>query len=154
MTHINESLQQVRDRINTATIQAGRAPGSVCLLAVSKTKPAADIAAAHAAGQQAFGESYLQDALPKIETLRDLDLEWHFIGAIQSNKTRDIARHFDWVHTVDREKIARRLDEQRPPGLSPLNVCIQVNTKPVSHRPMWSRWPTSSGSCHISACAA
>jgi hypothetical protein len=127
MTDITSRLKTVKQRIEQATMACGREPASVQLLAVSKTRPAADIRAAHAAGQQAFGENYLQDALPKIAELADLPLEWHFIGAIQSNKTRDIAEHFDWVHTVEREKIACRLNEQRPQGAVPLNICLQVN---------------------------
>lgn len=127
MSDVAANLQQVRQRIERAAREAGRRPADVVLLAVSKTHPAAVLRAAHEAGQRAFGESYLQEALQKIEQLADLDLEWHFIGPIQSNKTKDIARHFDWVHGVDREKVARRLSEQRPADAAPLNVCIQVN---------------------------
>jgi pyridoxal phosphate enzyme (YggS family) len=127
MTDITSRLLQVQKRIEQTARACGRERGSVQLLAVSKTRPADDIREAHAAGQQAFGENYLQDALPKIAELADLGLEWHFIGAIQSNKTRDIAQHFDWVHTVERDKIARRLNDQRPEGASPLNICLQVN---------------------------
>jgi pyridoxal phosphate enzyme (YggS family) len=127
MTDITSRLLQVQKRIEQTARSCGREPGSVQLLAVSKTRPADDIRQAHAAGQRAFGENYLQDALPKIAELADLDLEWHFIGAIQSNKTRDIAQHFDWVHTVERDKIARRLNDQRPEGAPPLNICLQVN---------------------------
>lgn len=127
MTDITSRLQAVKQHIEYTVRACGRKPGSVQLLAVSKTRPAAEIRQAHAAGQQAFGENYLQDALPKIAELTDLGLEWHFIGAIQSNKTRDIARHFDWVHTVERDKIAQRLNEQRPQGAAPLNICLQVN---------------------------
>jgi pyridoxal phosphate enzyme (YggS family) len=107
---------------------AGREPASVQLLAVSKTRPAADLREAWQAGQRAFGENYLQEALDKMAELDDLpDLEWHFIGPIQSNKTRQIASSFQWVHSVDRLKIARRLSEQREESLPPLNICIQVN---------------------------
>lgn len=127
MTDITSRLKAVKKQINEAANACAREPASVTLLAVSKTHPAEDVRAAHAAGQQAFGENYLQDALPKIAELAGLDLEWHFIGAIQSNKTRDIAEHFDWVHTVERDKIARRLNEQRPEGAAPLNICLQVN---------------------------
>ncbi|WP_126452578.1 YggS family pyridoxal phosphate-dependent enzyme [Sulfuriflexus mobilis] len=127
MTDITSRLLAVKQRIEQAAQRSDRNPDSVQLLAVSKTRPAEDIRQAHAAGQRAFGENYLQDALPKIAALADLDLEWHFIGAIQSNKSRDIAQHFDWVHTVERVKIARRLNEQRPPGAAPLNICLQVN---------------------------
>lgn len=128
---ISSNLQQVRQAIEAATRQAGREPATVALLAVSKTfGPEAVIEAADA-GQRAFGENYLQEAIDKqqaIHALRpDLALEWHFIGPIQSNKTRPVAEHFDWVHSVDREKIARRLSEQRPANLPPLNICLQVN---------------------------
>ncbi len=127
MTDITTRLQTIKQCIEQAEIACAREPGSVQLLAVSKTRPAEDVRQAHAAGQRAFGENYLQDALPKIAELADLKLEWHFIGAIQSNKTRDIAEHFDWVHSVERDKIARRLNEQRPQGAVPLNICLQVN---------------------------
>jgi len=120
-------LDAVRARITAAEQLYRRTPGSVTLLAVSKGQSADAIRAAYHAGQAHFGESYLQEALSKQSTLSDLALTWHFIGAIQSNKTRDIARHFAWVHSVDRFKIAERLHQQRPPELPPLNVCIQVN---------------------------
>ena len=97
------------------------------MLAVSKTKPAEDIRSAYNAGQRCFGENYLQEALQKILSLHDLAIEWHFIGAIQSNKTRELAENFAWVHSVDRLKIARRLSQQRPESMSPLNICLQVN---------------------------
>lgn len=106
-------------------LQTGRQP--VSLLAVSKTRPAEDVAVLYKAGQRDFGENYLQDALAKQRALGHLDIAWHFIGPIQSNKTRDIARYFSWVHSVDRLKIARRLNEQRPSYLPPLNICLQVN---------------------------
>ncbi len=111
----------------TAAQSAGRPVESVHLIAVSKTFGADAVREAHNAGQIAFGENYLQEALTKIEALHDLPLEWHFIGPIQSNKTADIAAHFSWAHGVEREKIARRLSEQRPAHLPPLNVCVQVN---------------------------
>ncbi len=122
-------LQAVHERITKAARAAGRDPASVALLAVSKTFPADDVAAAHAAGQRAFGENYVQEAVDKIAALARLraGLEWHFIGPIQSNKTRSIAEHFDWVQSVDRLKIAQRLSEQRPAALGPLNVLLQVN---------------------------
>ena len=128
---ITQNVQQVSALIAEAARGVGRDPASVTLLAVSKTfGPDAVIEAAEA-GQRAFGENYLQEALDKqqaVQTLRpDLALEWHFIGPIQSNKTRPIAEHFAWAHAVDREKIARRLSEQRPPNLPPLNICLQVN---------------------------
>lgn len=127
MGAIAAGVQDSRERIERACREAGRAPGSVALLAVSKTFPAEAVREAHAAGQRLFGESYLQEALPKLAALADLDLEWHFIGPIQSNKTRPIAEHFAWVHGVDRLKIAQRLAEARPDNLPPLNVCVQVN---------------------------
>ncbi len=128
MSSIADNIGSVTRRIQKATLAAGRAPGSVRLLAVSKTRPPADLRQAHAVGQRAFGENYLQEALEKIEALRDLpDLEWHFIGPIQSNKTRQIAAHFHWVHSVDRLKVARRLSEQRDDTQPPLNICLQVN---------------------------
>ena len=127
MTMIADNLQHVRQRMLQACQQAGRAPDSVHLLAVSKTFGADAVQQAHAAGQTAFGENYIQEAVAKITALQHLPLEWHCIGPIQSNKTRLVATHFDWVHTVDRLKIAQRLSEQRPAGLSPLQICIQVN---------------------------
>lgn len=127
MTTIINALQAVRARIARAAQQAGRDPASVTLLAVSKTFGAAAIREACQGGQRAFGESYAQEAVAKMAQLADLDLEWHFIGPIQSNKTRLIAERFAWVHSVDRDKIARRLSEQRPNGMPPLNVCVEVN---------------------------
>lgn len=127
MNEIAANLKGVQTRIAAAAETAGRAPETVRLVAVSKTRPAADIAAAADAGQRDFGENYLQEALPKIDALREHDLLWHFIGPIQSNKTRDIAAAFDWVHSVDRFKVARRLSEQRPDARGPLDVCLQVN---------------------------
>jgi hypothetical protein len=127
MTMIADNLHQVRTRIATACNTYGRAPDSVTLLAVSKTFGADAVRQAHAAGQTAFGENYIQEAVDKIAALADLPLEWHCIGPMQSNKTRLVAGHFDWAHTVDRLKIAQRLSEQRPAGMVPLNVCIQVN---------------------------
>jgi len=120
-------LQAVRARIAAAARSAGREPGDIALLAVSKTFSAGAVRAAHAAGQREFGENYVQEALEKIAELSALPLIWHFIGPIQSNKTRAIAEHFDWVHSVAREKIALRLAEARPPELDPLDICLQVN---------------------------
>lgn len=117
----------MRERIASACAAAGRAPESVRLVAVSKTFAAGAVSEAAAIGQQDFGENYVQEALEKLKNTADLSLIWHFIGPIQSNKTRLLAEHFDWVHTVDREKIARRLSEQRPESLEPLQVCIEVN---------------------------
>ncbi len=128
MSPIAENLQTVRARIASACAAAGRPAGAVRLLAVSKTFPAEAVREAHAAGQCAFGENYIQEGVDKIAALRDLALEWHCIGPIQSNKTRLVAGHFDWVHSVDRLKIAQRLSAQRPEGLAPLQVCLQVNT--------------------------
>ena len=127
MSTIADNISQVSARIAAAARQAQREPSQVGLLAVSKTKPATAIREAFAAGVRDFGENYLQEALSKQEELVDLPLIWHFIGPIQSNKTRAIAEHFAWVHSVDRLKIAQRLSEQRPSTLAPLNVCIQVN---------------------------
>jgi pyridoxal phosphate enzyme (YggS family) len=128
MTPIAENLQTVHERIGRACAAAGRNPDSVRLLAVSKTFDADAVRQAHAAGQTAFGENYIQEAVDKITALRDLPLQWHCIGPIQSNKTRLVAEHFDWVHSVDRFKIAQRLSEQRPAHLPPLQLCLQVNT--------------------------
>lgn len=124
---IRKNFDRVRKTIEQYAAESGRPAAEIRLLAVSKTQPVAAIEAAMACGQRAFGENYLQEALPKIAALAGRGLEWHYIGRIQSNKTRDIAEHFDWVQTVDREKIAHRLNEQRPAHLSRLNVCIQVN---------------------------
>ena len=127
MTMIVRNLHRVRDRIVQACTASGRSAQAVGLLAVSKTFDAQAVRAAWAAGQAAFGENYLQEALEKIAALRDLPLQWHFIGPVQSNKTRQVAAHFDWVHSVDRYKIAERLDAQRPPDLPALNICIQIS---------------------------
>lgn len=129
MESIAQALQQVQGRIRQAIDATGRAPGSVALLAVSKTQPAAAVRAAWAAGQHAFGENYVQEALDKIDALADLrpGIEWHLIGPLQSNKTRPVAQAFDWVHSVDRLKTAQRLADQRPADLPPLNLCLQVN---------------------------
>ncbi|WP_162565576.1 YggS family pyridoxal phosphate-dependent enzyme [Variovorax sp. SRS16] len=129
MTMIDDKLQQVRARIVTACTAVGRDPASVHLLAVSKTFAADAVREALAAGQQAFGENYVQEGVAKIEALAGLrdQLQWHCIGPLQSNKTRTVAEHFDWVHSIDRLKIAERLSEQRPAHLPPLQVCLQVN---------------------------
>lgn len=124
---ITENLELIRNRIRVSCNQWHRDPADVLLLAVSKTKPAADIAEAYLAGQRHFGESYCQEALKKQQELGAYDITWHFIGPIQSNKTKWLARDFGWVHSVDSLKIARRLSEQRPAGLPLLNVCLQVN---------------------------
>lgn len=127
MTAILSNLQAVKMAVVRAARAAGRGGDEVRLLAVSKTFAAEAVREAYHAGQLAFGENYLQEALDKVEALRDLPLEWHFIGPVQSNKTRPIAEHFAWVHSVDRLKIAERLSAQRPPGLPPLNICLEVN---------------------------
>lgn len=127
MSTLADNLSAISARIASAAQAAGRDPASVQLLAVSKTKPASAIREIHAAGVRDVGENYLQEALTKQQALSDLPLIWHFIGPIQSNKTKAIAEHFDWVHSVDRLKIAQRLSEQRPAGLAPLNLCLQVN---------------------------
>lgn len=127
MTTIRDNLQRVRERIAAACAGANRHVDEVTLLAVSKTFAPQAVREAFAAGQIAFGENYIQEAVEKIGLLRDLPLKWHCIGPIQSNKTRLVAAHFDWAHTVDRLKTAQRLSEQRPGGMAPLQVCIQVN---------------------------
>jgi pyridoxal phosphate enzyme (YggS family) len=132
MATIADNLQAVKTRIRRAAEAARRDPATVTLLAVSKAQPAAYVREAHAAGQLAFGENYIQEALEKMDGLPAL--EWHLIGALQSNKTRAAAERFAWVHTVASEKIARRLSEQRPPGLGPLNVLIQVNVSGESSK--------------------
>jgi len=127
MNNIAQSLRNLHERITRAARASGRDPDAVLLLAVSKRRSADEIREALACGQRCFGENYLQEALEKIGQLRDLKPEWHYIGALQANKTSAVATHFDWVHSVCRAKIAQRLNEQRPPGLAPLNLCLQVN---------------------------
>ena len=127
MTTIAANLQAVRERIAMGCAAAGRHADEVHLLAVSKTWPAPDLRELFSCGQSAFGESYVQEALPKQDQLADLALDWHFIGPLQSNKTRTVAERFAWVHSIERLKIAERLSAQRPPELPPLNVCLQVN---------------------------
>ncbi len=127
MTATAQALATVIQRVSAAERRFGRPPGSVTLLAVSKTRPASDMEELARAGQRAFGESYAQEAIGKIAALSHLPLEWHFIGPIQTNKTRSIAEHFHWVHSIDRSRVARRLSEQRPDDLPPLQVCLQIN---------------------------
>lgn len=127
MSIIESNLQAVLRRIAAACEAAGRDRGSVALLAVSKTFPAARVREAFSAGQAQFGENYVQEGTEKIAEISDLPLTWHFIGPVQSNKTRPIAERFDWVHSVEREKIARRLADARPADRAPLNICLQVN---------------------------
>src|SRR5512139_2038732 len=134
MRSIHDNLQAVRQRIERAAQSAGRDPGAVTLLAVSKTHPAALVEEALAAGQRAFGENYVQEAMEKMDALADRQAEWHLIGPLQSNKTRLVAERFAWVHSIDSEKLARRLSEQRPAGLAPLNVLIQVNVSGESSK--------------------
>jgi pyridoxal phosphate enzyme (YggS family) len=127
MTSISANLQAVKSRIVAACAAAGRDPGGVTLLAVSKTWPAGAVREVAASGQRAFGENYVQEAVAKAAALADLGLEWHFIGPLQSNKTRPVAETFAWVHSIDRLKLAERLSAQRPAGLPRLQVCVQVN---------------------------
>lgn len=127
MTTISANLQAVKSRIRSAAEAAGRDAGAARLLTVSKSWPPASVREAFAAGQRAFGENYVQEGTAKIRALDDLDLEWHFIGPLQSNKTREVAENFDWVHSLDRLKIAERLAAQRPAAAPPLQVCLQVN---------------------------
>lgn len=127
MGAIAAALQAVHARIAAACAGAGRDPATVQLLAVSKTHPADAIRAAFAAGQRAFGESYVQEALPKQAAVADLEIEWHYIGPLHRNKTRAVAEHFAWVHGIDRLELAERLSRQRPESLPPLQVCVQVN---------------------------
>jgi pyridoxal phosphate enzyme (YggS family) len=125
----SDRLKTVQERIDHACARHGREPARIRLIAVSKTFPAADVREAFSAGLRDFGENYVQEGVEKVASLADLrgDIRWHFIGPLQSNKSKDVAEHFDWMHTVDREKIARRLSEQRPAGLPPLQICLQVN---------------------------
>jgi pyridoxal phosphate enzyme (YggS family) len=134
MDRLPEKLASVRSRIEAAARQAGRSPDEITLIGVSKRQSADAIRALHQAGQAAFGENYLQEALDKQSALGELATQWHFIGPIQSNKTRPIAEHFHWVHSVDRLKIAQRLSEQRPADWPPLNICLQVNVDAESSK--------------------
>ncbi|MDO7635669.1 MAG: YggS family pyridoxal phosphate-dependent enzyme, partial [Porticoccaceae bacterium] len=127
MPNIENNITLVTARVNQAAIAAGRSPDEILLLAVSKTRSAEDIRSAINAGIREFGENYLQEAVEKIAQLAAENVQWHFIGPIQSNKTRLVAENFRWAHSVDRLKIAQRLSEQRPSGLPPLNICLQVN---------------------------
>jgi pyridoxal phosphate enzyme (YggS family) len=127
VTEITDHLRDLIERVARAAERADRSPSSVTIVAVGKQQPSTSIVAAHRAGLQHFGESYVQEALPKIAELASLKLTWHFVGKLQANKTRDVAEAFDWVHTVDRLKVAQRLSEQRSAFAAPLNVLIQVN---------------------------
>lgn len=127
VTEITDHLGEIRDRVRNALHAAGRPGDDALIVAVSKGHPAAAIEEAYLAGQRHFGESYVQEAIPKMEQLRHLAIEWHFLGRLQANKTRAVAAHFQWVHTLDRLKVAARLSEQRPHYAAPLNVLLQVN---------------------------
>jgi len=127
MSTLTQAIDLTNKRIIDTALRYGREPSGIQLIAVSKTRPAEEIRAAYEYGLTHFGESYLQEALDKIQALHGTAIVWHFIGPMQSNKTRPIAAHFDWAHSVDRIKIARRLSEQRPPELAPLKICLQVN---------------------------
>ena len=127
MIRVTENLRKIRDLLAKSAVEAQRDPGTVKLLAVSKKQPLARILEAAHAGQRDFGENFVQEGLEKIEMTASHDLVWHFIGHLQSNKTRVVAEHFDWVHTIDKLKTAERLSRQRPPELAPLNICLQVN---------------------------
>ncbi|MBU0593278.1 MAG: YggS family pyridoxal phosphate-dependent enzyme [Gammaproteobacteria bacterium] len=151
MTTIISALQAVKLRIESAALQAGREPQDIRLLAVSKTFPAEAVREAFRAGQTAFGESYVQEAVGKVATLSDLPLEWHFIGPLQSNKTRLVAENFDWVHSVDRAKIADRLSSARPADLPPLQVCLEVNVSGESSKSGVSLHELEALAAHVSA---
>lgn len=127
-------LEAVRARLRAAEVDAGRPPGCVTLLAASKQQSPATLRATAALGQRAYGENYVQEALPKMAALADLDLSWHFIGRLQRNKTREVAARFQWLHTLDRLDLAARLSAQRPPGLPPLQVLIEVNVSGESSK--------------------
>ncbi|HEY4127236.1 MAG TPA: YggS family pyridoxal phosphate-dependent enzyme [Gammaproteobacteria bacterium] len=134
LDHIARNLAAVQTRIAEAAVRAGRDPKAVRLMAVSKTQPVAAVESAWTAGQVDFGESYLQDATPKLDAFAGRPALWHFIGALQSNKSREVATRFQWMHTLDRDSIARRLSDQRPDGLPPLQVCLQVNVSDESSK--------------------
>lgn len=135
MSALYHSFLALRERVARAAKEAGRNAEEIHIVAVTKTWPAEVVREAASLGQREFGENQVQEAIPKIESLSDMQVEWHFIGTIQSNKTRLIAENFSWVHTIDREKIAQRLNDSRPAALSPLNVCLQVN---ISREPQKS----------------
>lgn len=134
MTQITERLAEIVERVGRAATRVHRDAYDVTIVAVSKGQPAAAIAAAYSAGVRHFGESYVQEALPKMNLLAELPISWHFVGKLQANKTRLVAEHFAWVHTVDRARIAQRLNEQRPPHAAPLNVLLQVNQGTDVHK--------------------
>jgi pyridoxal phosphate enzyme (YggS family) len=132
--HLADNITKLLERVRSSSQKSRNGNNDILVLAVSKTRDANEIGNAHACGLSDFGENYLQEALEKIEALANLDLTWHFIGPLQSNKTRAVAEQFHWVHTVDREKIARRLNDQRPEHLPPLRVCLQVNISAESSK--------------------
>ncbi len=127
MANIENNTTSVQRRLQQAARDAGRNPEDILLLPVSKTRTSAQVRMAVDSGLSSFGENYLQEALEKMDQLTDLSISWHFIGPLQSNKTRQVAEHFDWIHTVDRLKIAKRLSDQRPADMAPLNICLQIN---------------------------
>ena len=126
-SQLHSNISQVKSRISSAADAVNRVAGDIRLIAVSKTKPVEDVRAAFHAGISDFGENYVTEAVDKCIQCKDLDITWHFLGPLQSNKTRQVAEHFDWIHSVDRLKIAQRLNAQRPAERAPLKVCIQVN---------------------------
>ena len=127
MIGVTENLKLISDLLRISALAADRDPAAVRLLAVSKKQPLAKIREAYAAGQRDFGENFVQEGVDKIQAIAENDITWHFIGHLQSNKTRVVAEYFDWVHTIDKLKTAKRLSDQRPDGLEPLNICLQVN---------------------------
>ena len=127
MIGVTENLKLISDLLRISALDADRDPAAVRLLAVSKKQPLAKIREAYAAGQRDFGENFVQEGVDKIQAIAEKDITWHFIGHLQSNKTRVVAEYFDWVHTIDKLKTAKRLSDQRPDGLEPLNICLQVN---------------------------
>lgn len=151
MSIIAEKVSEVRQEISRCEQLAVREPGTVTLLAVSKTRKSDELREAYAAGQRLFGENYLQEAQQKMTELADLPIEWHFIGPIQSNKTRPIAEAFDWVHSVDRLKIAQRLSEQRPSDKGDLNICLQVNISDEANKAGCSETETAALAEQIAA---
>jgi pyridoxal phosphate enzyme (YggS family) len=151
MANIENNTTSVQRRLQQAARAAGRNPEDILLLAVSKTRTSAQVKAAVDCGLSCFGENYLQEAIEKIEQLRGLDISWHFIGPLQSNKSRQVAEHFDWVHSVDRLKIAKRLSDQRPTDMPPLNICLQVNIDNEPSKSGLSPQQAVAAACSIAA---
>jgi pyridoxal phosphate enzyme (YggS family) len=151
MANIENNTTSVQRRLQQAARDAGRNPEDILLLAVSKTRTSAQVKAAVDYGLSSFGENYLQEAIEKIEQLRGLDISWHFIGPLQSNKSRQVAKHFDWVHSVDRLKIAKRLSDQRPTDMPPLNICLQVNIDNEPSKSGLSPQQAVAAACSIAA---